>query len=62
VREVRASRAAEATCSALSRLETAARSTENLMPHILECCRAYVTLGEISEALRKVFGEYRESF
>jgi methylmalonyl-CoA mutase, N-terminal domain len=60
VRQVRASRSAQEACSALSRLETAARGTANLMPHILECCRVYVTLGEISDALRKVFGEYRE--
>ncbi len=61
-REVRASRSAEAACRAVANLEKAARGTENLMPHILECCRAFVTVGEISDTLRKVFGEYRESF
>ena len=62
VREVRASRSAHDCCSALSQLENAARGTENLMPHILECCRKLATVGEISDALRKIFGEYRESF
>jgi methylmalonyl-CoA mutase N-terminal domain/subunit len=62
LREVRTSRSAQQCCAALSRLENAARGTENLMPHILECCRAMATVGEISDALRKVFGEYRESF
>jgi methylmalonyl-CoA mutase, N-terminal domain len=62
LREVRALRSAQEACSALSRLEAAARSTGNLMPHILECCRTMVTVGEISERLRTVFGEYRESF
>ncbi len=62
LREVRASRSAQACCSALARLEDAARGTENLMPHVLECCRVQATVGEISETLRKVFGEYRESF
>jgi len=62
VREVRASRSANDCCSALSRLENAARGAENLMPHILECCRALATVGEISDALRKVFGEYKEAF
>jgi methylmalonyl-CoA mutase N-terminal domain/subunit len=62
LREVRALRSAQEACSALSRLEAAARSTENLMPRILECCRTMVTVGEISERLRTVFGEYRESF
>jgi len=62
LREVRASRSADVACAAISQLETAARGTENLMPGILECCRSFVTLGEISDALRKVFGEYREAF
>ena len=62
VRELRASRSAHEVCAARSRLEGAARGTENLMPHILECCRALVTVGEISDSLRKVFGEYREAF
>ena len=61
LREVRASRSAHETCSSLSRLENAARGTENLMPHILESCRVMATVGEISETLRKVFGEYREA-
>lgn len=43
----------------LSKLEEAARGTENLMTVILECVEAYATLGEICDVLRKVFGEYR---
>jgi len=61
VRELRASRSADAVRSALFKLEEAARGTENLMPRILDCCRALATVGEISDALRKVFGEHRES-
>jgi methylmalonyl-CoA mutase N-terminal domain/subunit len=45
----------------LRALEQAARSTENLMPHILACAEAYATVGEISDRLRAVFGEYREN-
>ena len=41
-------------------LRNAAKSTENLMPHILEAVRANGTLGEICDVLRDVFGEYRE--
>jgi methylmalonyl-CoA mutase N-terminal domain/subunit len=62
LRAVRASRSAEAASTALSRLENAAHSAENLLPRILECCRALCTVGEISDTLRKVFGEHRESF
>ena len=62
LRSVRASRSASEVETALARLDSAARSQENLMPRILESCRAWVTVGEISDQLRKVFGEYRESF
>jgi methylmalonyl-CoA mutase N-terminal domain/subunit len=62
VRQVRASRSDNDVCAALTRLDTAARSTENLMPPILECCRAFTTVGEISDRLCAIFGEYRETF
>jgi methylmalonyl-CoA mutase N-terminal domain/subunit len=42
-------------------VEQTARSEQNLMPAILEAVKAYATVGEISDALRKVFGEYQES-
>ncbi|GAB4116841.1 MAG: methylmalonyl-CoA mutase family protein [Candidatus Caldatribacteriota bacterium] len=45
----------------LADLEKAAKSDANLMPYILNCVRAYVTLGEICDVLRKEFGEYKES-
>ena len=60
LREVRASRSAAAVETALEKLEGAARGTENLMPHIVECAEALATVGEISNRLRGVFGEYRE--
>jgi methylmalonyl-CoA mutase N-terminal domain/subunit len=44
----------------LADLKRAARGTENLVPPILEAVRVYTTLGEISDTLREVFGEYRE--
>ncbi len=62
VRQVRASRSKSDVCAALARLDVAARSAGNLMPPILDCCRASVTVGEISDALRSIFGEYRETF
>ena len=45
---------------ALRAVEAAARSTENLMPPILAAVQARATLGEVSDALRAVFGEHRE--
>jgi methylmalonyl-CoA mutase N-terminal domain/subunit len=45
----------------MERIEEAARGTENLLPHILSAVECYVTVGEISNVLRRVWGEYRES-
>jgi methylmalonyl-CoA mutase N-terminal domain/subunit len=45
---------------ALQNLETVAQSSENVMPFIIDCVEKYVTVGEISNTLRKVFGEYAE--
>ncbi|HSF42673.1 MAG TPA: methylmalonyl-CoA mutase family protein, partial [Thermoanaerobaculia bacterium] len=45
----------------LTDLTLAAKEDRNLMPAILDCVRAEVTLGEISDALRGVYGEYREA-
>lgn len=44
----------------LATLKKAAQGTENLMPYILESVKAYATVGEISDTLREVFGEYKE--
>ena len=60
VRALRASRSAGVCDEALAALEQAARGTDNLMPLILAACEAKATVGEISDALRRVFGEYRE--
>ena len=44
----------------LNALEQAAAGRENVMPLIIDAVEAYATLGEISEAMRRVFGEQRE--
>ncbi|WP_295117345.1 methylmalonyl-CoA mutase [uncultured Chitinophaga sp.] len=43
----------------LARIEATAKTTENLMPLVIEAVEHYCTLGEISDTLRKVWGEYR---
>ncbi|MGZ3525328.1 MAG: methylmalonyl-CoA mutase family protein, partial [Thermodesulfobacteriota bacterium] len=45
---------------ALAVLKKAAQGTDNVVPPILDAVKAYATLGEISDTLREVFGEYRE--
>jgi methylmalonyl-CoA mutase N-terminal domain/subunit len=44
----------------LAALEAACRSDENVVPHILDCARAYATLYEIRHAMELVFGSYKE--
>ena len=61
VRALRARRDAQLTTDALNRLEQASKTDENLLPHILACVEAYATVGEISNTLRRVWGEYRET-
>ena len=60
VKEVRTRRDNTSVTSRLEELKTAARGTENLMPHLLNCVKAYATEGEIMAALKEVFGVYRE--
>jgi methylmalonyl-CoA mutase N-terminal domain/subunit len=57
---VRRERDNEQVNRALEALSEAARGTANTMPYILDCVRAYATLGEIMGVFRQVFGEYRE--
>ena len=61
LRQIRAGRNGKTTEEHLERLEQAARGQENLMPLILAAAADYATLGEISDRLRSVFGEYREA-
>jgi methylmalonyl-CoA mutase N-terminal domain/subunit len=45
----------------LENLKTACETDENVMPYILKAVKAYATLGEISDVMREVFGEYQQS-
>jgi methylmalonyl-CoA mutase N-terminal domain/subunit len=56
------SRDTAAVHAALERLENAARGSANLMPLIVDAVEAYATVGEISDAFRRVHGEYREAW
>jgi len=61
LRDMRAGRDSAALEQKLSDLEAAARGSENLMPRILAAAEAMGTVGEISDTLRRVFGEYRDA-
>jgi methylmalonyl-CoA mutase N-terminal domain/subunit len=56
---LRARRDPARTGELIARLDTAARSRENLMPLFIECVENSLTLGEICGALRRVWGEYQ---
>ncbi|MGA8036244.1 MAG: methylmalonyl-CoA mutase family protein [Candidatus Acidiferrales bacterium] len=58
---LRARRDATKAALATAEIERRAGTGENLMPAILSAVEAYVTVGEISDALRRSFGEYQES-
>src|SRR5215469_3575891 len=61
VRALRAKRDRTPWKTAIAGVEEAARSGANLMPRILAAVEAYATVGEISDAMRRVFGEYKEA-
>jgi methylmalonyl-CoA mutase, N-terminal domain len=61
VQALRARRDSAAVEAALGRLKQAAAGEENLMPPIIEASRAYVTMGEMCDALREVWGVWRET-
>jgi len=60
LREVRASRSESCWREAIDRVQAAARGGNNLLPPVIEAVQALATVGEIADALRAVFGEYRE--
>jgi methylmalonyl-CoA mutase, N-terminal domain len=61
LRALRTKRNAETWHSAIQAVEDTARAGDNLMPRILAAVEANATVGEISDAMRKVYGEYKEA-
>ena len=59
--QLRATRDAAAVTRTLDALRHAGLGTDNLMPSLLDAVRAYVTVGEVCDALRDVWGEYAET-
>jgi methylmalonyl-CoA mutase N-terminal domain/subunit len=60
LRALRAKRNVNAWKAAIRAVEDTARSGDNLMPRILAAVEANATVGEISDSMRKVYGEYKE--
>jgi methylmalonyl-CoA mutase N-terminal domain/subunit len=58
--QVKAERDGATVSQTLESLRQAAEGTDNVMPYILDTVRAYATLGEMTQVLKEVFGEFRE--
>ncbi len=60
LRELKRTRNNQAVTRTLRALEKAARGKDNVMPYLVDCCRAYATVGEMASIFRDVFGEWEE--
>jgi methylmalonyl-CoA mutase N-terminal domain/subunit len=58
LKQLKSERDNAVVAGAIKNLEQAAKDGSNLMPHILHAVENYATLGEVSDAMRRVFGEY----
>jgi methylmalonyl-CoA mutase N-terminal domain/subunit len=60
LRELRRARDNREVSRTLQELERGARTGKNVMPYLVDCCRAYATVGEMAGVFRQVFGEWEE--
>jgi methylmalonyl-CoA mutase N-terminal domain/subunit len=60
LKEVKRKRDNRTVTQLLKDLENAVRAERNVMPYLLECCKAYATLGEMTNVFKEVYGEFKE--
>jgi methylmalonyl-CoA mutase, N-terminal domain len=60
LKEVKRERDNRKVAQLLKDLDKAARAEKNVMPYLLECCKAYATLGEMTRVFKEVYGEFKE--
>lgn len=60
LREVKRTRNNREVLQSLKELEKAAKEERNVMPSLLACCRAYATVGEMTQVFRDAYGEFKE--
>jgi methylmalonyl-CoA mutase N-terminal domain/subunit len=60
LRRVKAERSGSEVSRTLKALERVTREKRNVMPVLVDCCKAYCTVGEMADVFRQVFGEFRE--
>ena len=60
LREVKRERDNRKVVQLLKDLDKAARDEQNVMPYLLECCKSYATVGEMTKVFKEVYGEFKE--
>jgi methylmalonyl-CoA mutase N-terminal domain/subunit len=60
LKKVKAERSSADVTRTLTELEKVTRAKQNVMPALVECCKAYCTVGEMAGVFRDVFGEFKE--
>jgi methylmalonyl-CoA mutase N-terminal domain/subunit len=60
LKELKRTRDNKAVKDTLKALEKAALEKKNVMPYLVNCCKAYATVGEMANVFRQVFGEHKE--
>ncbi len=60
LKELKRTRNDREVTKTLKALASAANSKENVMPYLVECCKAYATVGEMADVFREAFGEFEE--
>lgn len=60
LRQVKRERSSSEVARTLKELEAATKAEKNVMPYLVECCKAYVTVGEMTNVFRQIFGEFKE--
>ncbi len=60
LKELKRTRDNQKVKETLKELEKAAKKGENVMPYLVECCKAYATVGEMADIFRDVYGEFKE--
>ena len=60
LKELKKTRDSKVAGASLKNLEKAAKEKKNVMPYLVDCCKAYATVGEMANVFRDVFGEHKE--
>lgn len=60
LRAVKRERSEKDVARSLKELESATRDGKNVMPYLVECCKAYASVGEMAGIFRQIFGEFNE--